>query len=92
MWYIPTICPSLSPLRYETEGLNFFESQKEYQKGPNNISDLWTKYNIGVYLFATPVYTNMFASLEAAEEADSSESLEHDDEQYPQLPENVLKL
>ena len=38
-------------LRYETEGLNFFATKKEYGKGPNNIIDLWKQFHIGNVLF-----------------------------------------
>ena len=54
--------------------------------------DMWKKYNIGVYLFDVSIYTDIFLSSEAAEEVDSGKTLELDDEQYPQLPESILKL
>jgi len=31
-------------LRYETSGLNFMSTQTEVRKGPNNITDVWTKF------------------------------------------------
>lgn len=37
--------------RYETSGLNFISTQKEVRKGPNNITDVWTKFIEGMMFF-----------------------------------------
>lgn len=64
-----------SLVRYETEGLRFFASKKEHNKGPNNIVDLWRDYNIGeCYSFISAIH-NMPPSPEKTEEADSHKTL-----------------
>jgi hypothetical protein len=37
--------------RYETDGLGFLATRKEYRKGPNNITDVWTEFIEGMILF-----------------------------------------
>lgn len=78
--------------RYETEGLKFFATKKEHSKGPNNIIDLWREYNIGECYSLISITTNMPPTLEKSEEADSHKMLLFNDEQYPQLPDDVTKL
>jgi hypothetical protein len=78
--------------RYETDGLNFFAKNKEHRKGQNNITDMWKEFNLGMFVYITSFPTNTPLYLANTEEEDSHEALEFDDEQYPQLPENVLEL
>lgn len=37
-----------SSSRYETHELNFLAARKEIRKGPNNITDVWTKFIEGM--------------------------------------------
>jgi hypothetical protein len=36
--------PAHNVVRYETDGLDFISTRNEYRKGPNNITDVWTKF------------------------------------------------
>jgi len=43
-------------MRYETEGLQFFASRPEHQKGLNNIVDMWKDFNLGMLICAQYLY------------------------------------
>jgi hypothetical protein len=38
----------------------FFENRKEYQKGPNNIVDMWKDFNLSMTMLHIKDLPNMF--------------------------------
>lgn len=81
--------------RYESEGLGFIDgNQNLLQKGPHNVSDMWSTYLEGIYyrIFTHFDNASIYLTAQTDEETAGEIELDINAEGYPIIPDDVMEL